>query len=141
MDIQYRGISRFDRISLLWAILRRAWGHQVVDLGHDSLRGIAHRSCLYVSHFDARLCPLTKLVSTTYAHLFLSHTGIGVAGSLVFAPASAVAGHWFLKKRSTAVGIVICGSGVSGIVYPIMFRRLFEEIGMTVPSPLDYDLG
>ena len=71
---------------------------------------------------------LTK-VSEKYWHLMLSHAFVGIAGSFLYSPATAVAGHWFLRKRSTAVGIVVCGSGLAGVIYPIMIKRLIELLG------------
>jgi len=52
----------------------------------------------------------------------------GIAGCLVYSPATAVAGHWFLKKRSTAVGIIVAGSGLGGVIYPIMLKELLEKL-------------
>lgn len=37
--------------------------------------------------------------------------------------------HWFRAKRSIAVGIVVAGSSVGGVVIPIMLSRLFDKIG------------
>ena len=68
--------------------------------------------------------------STKYWHFLLSHASFGLAGTLLYAPATAVPGHWFLKKRGTAVGIVVCGSGLAGVIYPIMIKRLIEQLGM-----------
>ena len=65
-------------------------------------------------------------VSKVYWHLMLSHAFVGIAGSFLYSPATAVAGHWFMRKRSTAVGIVVCGSGLAGVIYPIMMKRLIE---------------
>jgi MCP family monocarboxylic acid transporter-like MFS transporter 10 len=52
-----------------------------------------------------------------------------MSGSFIYSPATAVSGHWFLRKRSTAVGIVVCGSGLGGVIYPIALRRLFDQVG------------
>lgn len=66
--------------------------------------------------------------STKYWHFLLSHASFGLAGTLLYAPATAVPGHWFLKKRGTAVGIVVCGSGLAGVIYPIMIKNLIEKL-------------
>jgi len=47
---------------------------------------------------------------------------------LLYAPATAIAGHWFLKRRSTAVGIAVSGSGLAGVVLPIMIKELIETL-------------
>ena len=59
----------------------------------------------------------------------LAHLLFGMSGSFIYSPATAVSGHWFLRKRSTAVGIVVCGSGLGGVIYPIALRRLFDQVG------------
>jgi MFS family permease len=66
--------------------------------------------------------------STKYWQFLLSFLGFGVAGSLAYAPSGAVVAHWFLRRRSTAIGIVICGSGIGGIVYPFMLEKLFQRL-------------
>lgn len=58
----------------------------------------------------------------------LSHILFGLSACLVFAPATAIAGHWFLEKRSTAVGVIICGAGVGGVIYPIMLKELLDKL-------------
>lgn len=37
--------------------------------------------------------------------------------------------HWFRRHRAIAVGIVVAGSSVGGIVFPIMLSQLFARIG------------
>lgn len=68
-------------------------------------------------------------VSRKYWQFFLAHAGTGIGGTLMYAPSTSVSMHWFMKKRSTAVGIVNCGSGLGGIIYPIMIKRLVDMLG------------
>ena len=48
---------------------------------------------------------------------------------MLYSHCTALAGHWFPSKSSTVVGIVLAGSGIGGVVQPIMLQRLFERIG------------
>lgn len=61
----------------------------------------------------------------------------GIAGALVFVVASTVLiENWFVEKRGTALGIAMCGSGIGGVVFPILGNMLIETIGwrMTYPT-------
>lgn len=66
--------------------------------------------------------------SKEYYQLLLSHLTFGIAGGLVYAPSTAVAGHWFLKRRSTAVGIIVGGSGLGGVIYPICMKIMLDRL-------------
>lgn len=43
--------------------------------------------------------------------------------------ATGVISHWFKIKRSYAVGIVIAGSSIGGVIFPIMLNNLISQIG------------
>lgn len=64
----------------------------------------------------------------TYWQFFLAHAAFGASGSCLYSPGGAVAGHWFLRKRSTAVGIVVTGSGLAGVIYPIALHKLLDQL-------------
>ncbi|KAI0671264.1 MFS general substrate transporter [Trametes maxima] len=53
--------------------------------------------------------------------------GLGV-GMLFYPSLSAISTH-FNKYRGTALGIAMAGSGIGGVVYPIMFQQLFQRLG------------
>jgi MFS family permease len=40
-----------------------------------------------------------------------------------------VVAHWFARKRSYAVGVVISGSSLGGVIFPIMLNNLIKQIG------------
>lgn len=79
---------------------------------------------------------LMSPVCKEYYQFMLAHLLFGISGALLWAPSTAVVGHWFLRKRGTASGIAVCGSGLGGIIYPIMLRSLFERIGELPVSPV-----
>ena len=75
------------------------------------------------------VCALVSLAFCTQFYQFLlAHALYGIAGTIVYSPATAISGHWFLKKRSTAVGIIVCGSGLGGVVYPVFLKNLFDRM-------------
>ncbi|GMK58052.1 hypothetical protein CspeluHIS016_0500840 [Cutaneotrichosporon spelunceum] len=59
-----------------------------------------------------------------YYQFLLAHALFGFATSIIWGPSASVCGHWFLRHRSTAIGIVGCGSGIGGIIYPILLEGL-----------------
>ena len=46
-----------------------------------------------------------------------------------FNPSIAVLGHWFRRRRATAIGIALGGSSVGGVVFPILLQRLIPLVG------------
>ncbi|OBZ67723.1 Riboflavin transporter MCH5 [Grifola frondosa] len=69
-------------------------------------------------------------ISTQYYQYILSQGilfGLGV-GMIFYPPLAAISTH-FSRYRATALGIGIAGSGVGGVVYPIMFQQLFARVG------------
>ncbi|KAL1407862.1 hypothetical protein Q8F55_007298 [Vanrija albida] len=73
------------------------------------------------------------LVAVAFSHEYyqflLAHMLFGIGASLTYSPATSVAPHWFLRHRSTAVGIIVCGAGLGGVVYPIMIKQLTDRLG------------
>ena len=69
-------------------------------------------------------------ISKKYYQFLLSQaicSGIGT--SMIFYPAAACLATWFMKKRAAAFGLAACGSGLGGILFPIIVVRLIEDIG------------
>ncbi|EKG09845.1 Major facilitator superfamily [Macrophomina phaseolina MS6] len=69
-------------------------------------------------------------LSTKYWHFVLAQSicsGMG-SGAILYASLNSVA-TWFRERRALALGIASSGSGVSGIVTPIVFNKLRVEIG------------
>lgn len=63
-----------------------------------------------------------------YYQIFLSHFLFGFASGMIWPTVTAVGGHWFSTRRGTAIGLIVGGSGGGGIVYPIMFKHLFQRM-------------
>lgn len=71
---------------------------------------------------------LLTSVSKEYYQILLSSLGFGLSGAFIYAPCTAVAAHWFLHRRGTALAVMTCGSGIGGIIYPVMLQGLFERL-------------
>ncbi|PIL29481.1 MFS general substrate transporter [Ganoderma sinense ZZ0214-1] len=46
-----------------------------------------------------------------------------------FNPSIAVLGHWFRRRRATAIGVALGGSSIGGVIFPILLQRLVPVVG------------
>ena len=72
------------------------------------------------------------LLGVCYAYWhFLVVFGVmgGLGTSLVFTPAVAAVGHFFLRKRGQCTGLAAVGGSLGGIIYPLTLQALFPKIG------------
>lgn len=73
----------------------------------------------------------TASMSRTYWQLLLSHgicTGFG--NGLIFIPTMSVVATYFSPKhKSVALGLMLCGAAVGGIVFPVIFGNLLPLVG------------
>lgn len=68
---------------------------------------------------------------TEYWHFVLCF-GVcgGIGASLVFTPAIAAVGHFFLQKRGIATGIAAGGGAIGGIMIPLVLENLLDKIDL-----------
>lgn len=69
-------------------------------------------------------------LATQYYQFFLAFsvcTGFGCA--LLMTPEIAIIGHWFKKRRGTAIGAATVGGSFGGVVFPVMLRRMYATAG------------
>ncbi|TFY52943.1 hypothetical protein EVG20_g10333, partial [Dentipellis fragilis] len=63
-----------------------------------------------------------------YYQTFLAQgVGMGLGMGILFIPALSVTSHYFQRRRSLAMGCVIAGSSLGGVVWPIMLNHLLNE--------------
>ncbi|KAH9919152.1 MFS general substrate transporter [Epithele typhae] len=72
---------------------------------------------------------MTSLSSQYYQFILAQSILVGVGIGAVFYPSLAAIPTYFQKYRSTALGIALAGSGVGGVVWPIMYQQLFAHVG------------
>ncbi|XP_006456029.1 hypothetical protein AGABI2DRAFT_77443 [Agaricus bisporus var. bisporus H97] len=70
----------------------------------------------------------------SYYQVFLAQSiGEGLGMGLLFIPSLAVSSHYFRKKRSLAMGLIIAvfspGASLGGCLYPIMLNNIFQNAG------------
>ncbi|KAK4196127.1 major facilitator superfamily domain-containing protein [Triangularia verruculosa] len=69
-------------------------------------------------------------LSTTYYQILLSQAICSAIGaSMVFFPAFTCVSTWFLKKRGAAMGLVVCGSSIGGVIFPVLLINLIPKVG------------
>ena len=69
-------------------------------------------------------------VCTKYWHFIIVFGVMGGLGtSLVFTPAVAAIGHFFLIKRGQCTGLAAVGGALGGIVFPLSLQALLPKIG------------
>jgi len=65
-----------------------------------------------------------------YYQFFLAQgVVLGIAGSLMTAPAISSAAQWYKAKRGTMMGVISAGSSIGAIVMPIAVNQLVDAVG------------
>ncbi|KAM0749511.1 MFS general substrate transporter [Meredithblackwellia eburnea MCA 4105] len=72
---------------------------------------------------------MTSLTKKYYQVILAQAIGMGLGMGLLFLPAIGVLSHYFMKRRSLAMGIAVSGSSIGGICWPIMLNNIFEKKG------------
>ncbi|KAM5479868.1 hypothetical protein McanCB56680_005296 [Microsporum canis] len=69
-------------------------------------------------------------IASSFWQIFLAQAiCMGLGFGSVFVPCLAVLPQYFKKRRAIANGIAATGSGIGGVVYPIIFRQMQKSIG------------
>ncbi|TBU44847.1 major facilitator superfamily domain-containing protein [Dichomitus squalens] len=85
---------------------------------------IACGSLLYL--FSVFMLSLTK--PHKYYGTFLSQgLGVGLGMGLLFLPSLSIASQYFRARRSLAMGCVIAGASLGGVIWPIMLNHLINS--------------
>ncbi|PPQ88170.1 hypothetical protein CVT25_005135 [Psilocybe cyanescens] len=62
-----------------------------------------------------------------YQNLLSQGVGMGLGMGMMFLPSLTITSHYFRVKRSMAMGIVIAGSSLGGVVYPVLLNNIFQR--------------
>ncbi|CAI6336094.1 unnamed protein product [Periconia digitata] len=124
-------LSNMTASSISWIGTIQAWLLIVVGVLSGPLfdRGY-FRSMLCIGNFLVVFGIMMLSLSTKYWQIFLSQ-GIcmGIGAGLLYIPSLALVGIWFDKKRSIAMGLVMSGIAIGGIMYILMLNRLVPMLG------------
>ncbi|KIM43683.1 hypothetical protein M413DRAFT_68867 [Hebeloma cylindrosporum] len=62
-----------------------------------------------------------------YQNLLSQGVGMGVGMGIMFIPALTITSHYFQERRSMAMGVVISGSSLGGVIYPVLLNNIFQR--------------
>ena len=72
----------------------------------------------------------TTANATRYWQFFLSQgICVGLGNGCLFCPTMTLISTYFARRRNFAIGIVACGSGTGGLIFPSMARQLLPSAG------------
>ncbi|CAF4416237.1 unnamed protein product [Rotaria sp. Silwood2] len=94
--------------------------------------------CRTVTIVGSCIAAVSFLVSYFWANLWFYYLTIGILGGigfgLIYLPAIVSVGFYFERKRSFAMGISVCGSGLGTLVFPAVMPYV-----MNAPLWFDYE--
>ncbi|KAJ7512581.1 MFS general substrate transporter [Mycena galericulata] len=61
-----------------------------------------------------------------YQNFLAQGVGMGIGMGVLFLPCLSISAHYFKRRRGLAMGILLSGSSVGAVVYPIMINQLFN---------------
>ncbi|TKW54809.1 Riboflavin transporter MCH5 [Colletotrichum tanaceti] len=93
------------------------------DAGH--LRGLTLTGIALVF---LGLC-MTSLASRYWQTLLAQAFCVGLGAGCLYIPSVAVIPQWFVRRRALATGVVATGSGLGGVVYPLIIQGLLPRLG------------
>lgn len=73
------------------------------------------------------------VASATKLYQFIIGFGIlcGLGTGILMSPLIGVISHYFKRNRATAMGIATNGGSLGGVIFPLMLRKLYVDVGFT----------
>ncbi|KAF2643312.1 MFS general substrate transporter [Massarina eburnea CBS 473.64] len=124
-------LSSASPSSISWIGTVQAWLLIVIGVLSGPLFDLGYfRSMLCVGNFLIVFGIMMVSLSKTYWQVLLSQgVCMGLGAGLLYIPSLALVGIWFERKRAMAMGFVMSGIAVGGVVYIIMFDQLVPTAG------------
>lgn len=72
---------------------------------------------------------MTSLASEYYQVMLAQGICVGLGAGCLFVPSVAILPQYFQKKRALANGLAASGSSFGGVIYPVMFNQLRNQVG------------
>ena len=88
------------------------------------------RALLITGSFGVVFGHIMLSLCTTYWQTLLAQGFvIGLGGGCLYIPSIALLPGYFNTKLGLAIGLAASGSSMGGIIYPIMFYKLIDQVG------------
>ena len=72
---------------------------------------------------------MTSLAREYWQTMLAQAVVIGLGNGCIFVPSVAILPQYFTTRKALANGIAASGSSIGGVIYPIVFRRLLQQLG------------
>ncbi|KAA8649456.1 MCT family MFS transporter [Aspergillus tanneri] len=79
--------------------------------------------------FFALSLMFVSLCREYYQFILAQSLLFGIGDAMLFYPTISAISHWFNRRRGLALGIVVAGSSLGGIAWPLILNRLFDAVG------------
>ncbi|KAJ4390164.1 hypothetical protein N0V93_007638 [Gnomoniopsis smithogilvyi] len=74
---------------------------------------------------------LTSLCKEYYQFFLAQAVLSGICLGLMFSTSLAIVGHYFHARQGLALGIVMAGAALGGVIFPIVLNRLLNSVGLS----------
>ncbi|KAF2741339.1 MFS general substrate transporter [Polyplosphaeria fusca] len=128
---QHNLLSSSNASAISWIGTVQAWLLIVIGVLSGPLFDLGYfRPMLFIGNFLVVFGIMMLSLCKEYWQVFLAQ-GIcmGLGAGLLYIPSLALVGIWFSRKRAIAMGIVMSGIAVGGVIYIITFDRLTKSVG------------
>ncbi|KAJ3499815.1 hypothetical protein NLG97_g22 [Lecanicillium saksenae] len=72
---------------------------------------------------------LVSICRQYYQFILAQSLLFGIGDAMLFYPTISAISHWFNKRRGLALGIVVAGSSLGGMAWPLIIERLIRGVG------------
>ncbi|KZT57503.1 MFS general substrate transporter [Calocera cornea HHB12733] len=72
---------------------------------------------------------LSSFATQVWQLILLQGAAFGTAAGILYAPALLWVPEWFVARRGLASGLIFCGSGFGGALFPVVVGALLEKSG------------
>ncbi|KAL8827819.1 MAG: hypothetical protein Q9191_002955 [Dirinaria sp. TL-2023a] len=73
---------------------------------------------------------MVSLATRYYEFILAQGVLFGLACGMIFTPTVSTVGQYFTSKRAFAMGIVVSGASVGGVIFPIALNRLLNDTSL-----------